>query len=224
MMTSSNRNIFHVTGPLFGEFTGHRWIPRTKASDAKLWCFLWSVPEWRLSKQPWGWWFDTPSSPLWRHCNGLKLLSIIIKGWLCECMHANVYRYKTLALWLKKQISIIWQHLTQQISGGWRLRKIRVSTRNKTLATLLDCYCSIWKIISLEENIIWLVLLVVDNGYVNRIDYSKPKKIRYITRITVDKTFYAFRCFVRQILQNGSQRAPMIMLWFSQTFDLIYLI
>ena len=33
MMTSSNGNIFRVTGPLFGEFTGHRWIPLTKASD-----------------------------------------------------------------------------------------------------------------------------------------------------------------------------------------------
>ena len=31
MMTSSNGNIFHVTGPLCGEFTGHRWIPLTKA-------------------------------------------------------------------------------------------------------------------------------------------------------------------------------------------------
>ena len=31
MMTSSNGNIFRVTGPLCGEFTGHRWIPRTKA-------------------------------------------------------------------------------------------------------------------------------------------------------------------------------------------------
>ena len=39
MMTSSNGNIFRVTGPLCGEFTGHRWIPRTKASDAELWCF-----------------------------------------------------------------------------------------------------------------------------------------------------------------------------------------
>ena len=37
-------NIFRVTGPLCGKFTGHRWIPRTKASDAELWCFLWSVP------------------------------------------------------------------------------------------------------------------------------------------------------------------------------------
>ena len=39
MMTSSNGNIFRVTGHLCGEFTGHRWIPHTKASDAELWCF-----------------------------------------------------------------------------------------------------------------------------------------------------------------------------------------
>ena len=36
--------LFRVTGPLCGEFTGHRWIPFTKASDAELWCFLWSAP------------------------------------------------------------------------------------------------------------------------------------------------------------------------------------
>ena len=36
MMTSSNGNIFRVTGHLCGEFTGPRWIPRTKASDAEL--------------------------------------------------------------------------------------------------------------------------------------------------------------------------------------------
>ena len=45
MMTSSNRNFFHVTGHLCGEFTGPRWIPRTNANDAALWCFLWSASE-----------------------------------------------------------------------------------------------------------------------------------------------------------------------------------
>ena len=45
MMTSSNGNIFRVTGHLCGEFTGPRWIPRTKASDAELLCFLWSASE-----------------------------------------------------------------------------------------------------------------------------------------------------------------------------------
>ena len=39
MMTSSNGNIFRVTGHLSGEFTGPRWIPRTKASDAGLLMF-----------------------------------------------------------------------------------------------------------------------------------------------------------------------------------------
>ena len=50
MMTSSNENIFRVTGPLWGESTSDRWIPLTKARDAELWCFLWSAPKKRLRK------------------------------------------------------------------------------------------------------------------------------------------------------------------------------
>ena len=45
MMTSSNGNISRVTGHLCGEFNGPRWISHTKASDAELWCFLWSASE-----------------------------------------------------------------------------------------------------------------------------------------------------------------------------------
>ena len=30
------------------EFTGHRYIPRTKASDAELWWLLRSAPEWMV--------------------------------------------------------------------------------------------------------------------------------------------------------------------------------
>ena len=45
MIKSLNGNIFRVTGHLCGEFTGPRWIPHTKASDAELWCFVWSAPE-----------------------------------------------------------------------------------------------------------------------------------------------------------------------------------
>ena len=40
MMMSSNGNIFRGTGPLWGESTGHRWIPLTGASDVELWCFV----------------------------------------------------------------------------------------------------------------------------------------------------------------------------------------
>ena len=38
MMTSSNGNIFGVTGPLYEEFTGQRWIPRTWALNFSLIC------------------------------------------------------------------------------------------------------------------------------------------------------------------------------------------
>ena len=55
MMTSPNENIFRVTSPLWGEFTGHRWIPLARASDAEHWCLLWSTPE-----QTVGWTIETP--------------------------------------------------------------------------------------------------------------------------------------------------------------------
>ena len=34
--------------PFVRRITGLRWIPRTNASDAELWCFLWSAPEYTL--------------------------------------------------------------------------------------------------------------------------------------------------------------------------------
>ena len=80
MMTSSNENIFRVTGDLCVEFTCHRWIPRSKASDAELWCFFYLRLIKRLSKQSRGWWFGKPSRPLWRHCNEAKPLPLHTGG------------------------------------------------------------------------------------------------------------------------------------------------
>ena len=71
MMTSSNGNIFRVTGHLCGKFTGHLWIPRTKASDTELWRFLLRRNE-RLSQQSGRRWFETQSCPLWCHSNVVK--------------------------------------------------------------------------------------------------------------------------------------------------------
>ena len=45
MMTPLNGNIFHVTDSLGLEFTGHRWISRTKACDAELYGVFLSAPE-----------------------------------------------------------------------------------------------------------------------------------------------------------------------------------
>ena len=69
MVTSSNGNIFRVTGPLCGEFTGHRWIPSQRPVTRSFDVFFDLNLNKRLSKQSCGWWFETPSRPLWRHCN-----------------------------------------------------------------------------------------------------------------------------------------------------------
>ena len=69
MMTSSNGNILHVTGPLRGnspvtnEFPSQR--PVTRSFDVFFDLRLIK----RLSEQSWGWWFETQSRSLWRHCN-----------------------------------------------------------------------------------------------------------------------------------------------------------
>ena len=49
--------------PVFGEFPAQR--PVTRSFDV----FFDMLPNKRLSKQWWSWWFETPSCSLWRHCN-----------------------------------------------------------------------------------------------------------------------------------------------------------
>ena len=81
MMTSSNGNVFRVTGhlcgnsPLPGEYPAQR--PVTQSYDV----FFDLRPNKRLSKQWRGWWFETPSSPLWRHCNETTFVMSCSTGW-----------------------------------------------------------------------------------------------------------------------------------------------
>ena len=68
MMTPSNGNIFRVIGhfagnsPVTSEFPSQR--PVTQSFDV----FFDLRLNKRLSKQLWGWWFETPSHSLWHHC------------------------------------------------------------------------------------------------------------------------------------------------------------
>ena len=70
MMTSSNGNIFRVPGlcvgnsPVTDEFPTQRSVMRSFDVFFDL-----RVNKW-LSKQAWGWWFETLSRSLWRHYNG----------------------------------------------------------------------------------------------------------------------------------------------------------
>ena len=78
MMTPSIGNISRVTGlcegnsPVTGEFPSQR--PMTRSVDT---FFDLHLNE-RLSQQSWGWWFETPSRSLWRHCNALIWLSVVL--------------------------------------------------------------------------------------------------------------------------------------------------
>ena len=69
MMTSSNGNIFRVTGHLCGEFTGPGEFPPQRPVTRSFDVFFDLRLNKRLSKQSCGWWFETPSRPLWRQCN-----------------------------------------------------------------------------------------------------------------------------------------------------------
>ena len=107
MMTSSNGNIFRVTGPLCGEFTGPHEFPTqrpvTRSFDV---CFALRLNK-RLSKQPWGWWFETPSWSLWRQCNG-KVTSKYNDGileWNTEWQINKIYTlYKGGMRWVRGRV------------------------------------------------------------------------------------------------------------------------
>ena len=88
-MTSSNGNIFRVTGPLCGEFTGPGEFPTQRPVTRSFGVFFDLCPNKRLSKQPWGWWFETPSLSLWRQCNVLWYNEVVTQ-WILS----NISRYR----------------------------------------------------------------------------------------------------------------------------------
>ena len=69
MMTSSNGDIFRVTGHLSGKFTCPGEFPTQRPVTRSFDVFFDLCLNKRLSKQSSGWWFETLSRPLWRHRN-----------------------------------------------------------------------------------------------------------------------------------------------------------
>ena len=50
MMALSDKNIFRVTDPFWGKYTGRCSIPLTEASDVEHWWYLWSEPEQKVEQ------------------------------------------------------------------------------------------------------------------------------------------------------------------------------
>ena len=79
MMTSSNEKQFPCNWPFVREFTGPGEFPTQRPVTRSFDAFYDLCLNKRLSKQPWGWWFETPSWSLWRQCNALE--SIVDLFW-----------------------------------------------------------------------------------------------------------------------------------------------
>ena len=119
MMTSSNGTIFRYTGPLCGEFTGHRWIPLTKAVTRSSGVFIDLRLNKLLSKQSWGWWFET--------CNvAICAMPTDDKKLLIKCLYAiqNVEALEPCALcsgrWLPVSLILLitsWCHQMEPFSA-----------------------------------------------------------------------------------------------------------
>ena len=76
--------------PVPGDFPAQR--PMTRSFDVFFDLRLSKL----LSKQPWGWWFETPSRPLWRHPN------VILDATRDKCtkfiryLHTPTYHFKNI--------------------------------------------------------------------------------------------------------------------------------
>ena len=104
--------------PASGEFPAQR--PVTRRFDV----FFGLCLNKRLRKQSWGWWFETLSRPLWRHCNeyhaGPPLSNAIIQA-LCQlfalcCILLLWYLQNLLA-----QLSVTSLELCQSSRKPWEI-------------------------------------------------------------------------------------------------------
>ena len=82
--------------PVTGEFLAQRPVTRSfdVFSDLRL--------NKQLSKQPWGWWFETPSCPLWHHCN-------VVYGLAQDCSNSSALAMELLqscAKWVSEWLSL----------------------------------------------------------------------------------------------------------------------
>ena len=94
----------------------------------------------QLSKQSWGWWFETPSRPIWRHSN----------GWLAQCF-----------TW--------WRHdlyeNTFRITGHLWLPLYSLSNDQHCGASMFVCVISMNKLVHKQSSCLWflnaLTLMVI---------------------------------------------------------------
>ena len=84
---------FPCNWPFEWEFTGPRWIPAQRPVTRSFDVFFDLHRNKWQSKQWWGWWFETSSSSLWRHCN--VILNLVVNDTV-KCCYDVVQYHKIL--------------------------------------------------------------------------------------------------------------------------------
>ena len=98
-----NGNIYRVTGPLHGEFTGHRLIPLTKTSDMELWFFF--ICAWIN-----GWVNNREAGDLRRHCAHYDVIVMACGLELFESLTEARYFYiRRCIISIRKHIGKPWK-------------------------------------------------------------------------------------------------------------------
>ena len=127
MMTSSNGDIFLANyagnSPVPGEFPAQRAVTRSfdVFFDLRL--------NTRLTKQWWGWWFETPSPPLWRERNGdLDMDTKLHHTEKCWCNY----------ICIKSVLNV--EHCTQMLIILINIRHTFITDMTSTIHTVLFCY------------------------------------------------------------------------------------
>ena len=149
MSESSNGNILHVTGPLWGESTSHQWLSHHKAQ----WCWALmfsSICAWakQLSKQLRRWCLEMPLHSLWCHCNVLKLLHGIgvssVISWTTAALlwnglsRTNV-SHILIKIWTFQLRKCIWNYSLQNVD---LYASLSVSRWHFYIHIL--CCCTLW--------------------------------------------------------------------------------
>ena len=107
-MTSSNETFSALlalcagNSPVTGEFPTQRPVARS----FNLFCDL--PLNKRLSKQSWGWWFETPSRSLWCHCS-------VIERFPFSCCRQHQYKQWTVS----KDTPLVKMVVTWQLCLRW---------------------------------------------------------------------------------------------------------
>ena len=178
-MTPSNGNIFRITGPLCRELTCHRWIPAQRLVTQSFDVFFDLRLNKRLSKQWWGWWFETSSCLLWRHCNGRATVVAIPHNGLDSCV-----LLLCISVWCTQR----------NIRGDERNRVTYPDTTNKTLNPYAEYIHEIQQIFVCMHRFIklWYVTICVLHVYlcINGMNNVLSQKILcFISRINFSSLY-----------------------------------